>query len=151
MSANPTPPTPDDQDTPEEVELRPSVAPPPIPELLRRPVGITPRAVAGGIPGASEERPSRGPAGRAGSGTSGGAGRSGGADQDASLMQRLVKISTVGTSFAFAVGGIGILGWAVQRWLLPGFAPWPLVAGLGLGLVGGFIRFVRDATALMKD
>ena len=66
-------------------------------------------------------------------------------------MQRLVKVSTIGTNFALAVAGMGLLGWAVQRWLLPKMAPWPLLIGLFLGLIGGFVQFIRAARALMKD
>lgn len=65
-------------------------------------------------------------------------------------MHQLMRISTVGTNFALVVGGLGLIGWAVQRWLLPGAAPWLLVGGLLLGLVVGAVRFVHDAKALMK-
>lgn len=67
-----------------------------------------------------------------------------------SSVNQLMRISTVGTNFALAVVGTGLLGWAGQKWVWPGAAPWLLVGGLLLGLVVGALRFVHDAKALMK-
>jgi hypothetical protein len=64
--------------------------------------------------------------------------------------EQLLKISTVGTNFAFSVMAAGLLGWLLQRFVIPGSAPWPLVVGLLVGLLLGAWRFVRDAKALMK-
>jgi F0F1-type ATP synthase assembly protein I len=69
---------------------------------------------------------------------------------DKGSANQLMRISTVGTNFALAVAGLGLIGWAVQKWLLPSAAPWLLVGGLLLGLVVGALRFVHDAKALMK-
>jgi F0F1-type ATP synthase assembly protein I len=53
-----------------------------------------------------------------------------------------------GTVFSIAAGGV--LGYALQRWVWPGGAPWLVLGGLGVGLVAGMIRFVRDAMAMNK-
>ena len=50
-------------------------------------------------------------------------------------------------NFAFGVMGMGAIGWAIQNWFWKSAAPWPLVVGLGLGLVTGFYRFIREAMA----
>lgn len=57
----------------------------------------------------------------------------------------------IAMNFVFGVMGMGLLGWAVQTWLWKSAAPWPLVGGLGLGLVGGFYRFIKDAIAANKQ
>lgn len=67
------------------------------------------------------------------------------------MMTRLVRVSTIGTNFAFAVIGMGFIGFAIQHWWLKNTKPWPLLIGLFVGLIGGFYRFVRDATALAND
>jgi F0F1-type ATP synthase assembly protein I len=66
-------------------------------------------------------------------------------------MEHLVRISAIGSNFAFAVMGMGLIGWAIQKWLWPAAAPWPILIGLGLGLIGGLYRFVRDAMAAERD
>lgn len=66
-------------------------------------------------------------------------------------MEHLVRISAIGSNIAFGVMGMGFLGWALQKWVWPNAAPWLLLGGLGLGLVGGLIRFVRDALAAERD
>jgi F0F1-type ATP synthase assembly protein I len=57
-----------------------------------------------------------------------------------------------GTALNFVYGFIGflILGWAAQKWVWPGAAPWPLLIGIGVGLIGGGYRFVRDAMAMNR-
>ncbi len=70
--------------------------------------------------------------------------------KDQGSANQLMRISAVGTNFALAVVGLGLIGWALQKWLWPGTAPWLLVGGLLLGLVVGAVRFVHDAKALMK-
>ncbi len=66
-------------------------------------------------------------------------------------MQQLVRISTIGTNFAFGVGAGVLLGWGLQKWVVPSWAPWPLIVGAALAIVGAGIRFVREARALMGD
>lgn len=70
--------------------------------------------------------------------------------KDQGSANQLMRISAVGTNFALAVMGLGLIGWALQKWLWPDAAPWLLVGGLLLGLVVGAVRFVHDAKALMK-
>lgn len=57
----------------------------------------------------------------------------------------------IAMNFAFAVIGMGALGWAVQEWLWPASKPWPLLVGLGIGLVGGFVQFVRAGLAANRS
>ena len=64
---------------------------------------------------------------------------------DPGAIQQLAKASTVGSNFAFAVMGMGGIGWLVQKYWLVNAAPWPMLAGFALGLIGGFYQFVRDA------
>jgi F0F1-type ATP synthase assembly protein I len=56
----------------------------------------------------------------------------------------------VATSAVFSIAAGGVLGYALQRWVWPGAAPWLILGGLAAGLVVGMIRFVRDATAMNK-
>lgn len=52
-------------------------------------------------------------------------------------------LTFIGTILVF-----GAIGWAVDRWLKA--APWGLIAGLTLGMIGGTFRLVRDANRPMK-
>jgi ATP synthase protein I len=53
---------------------------------------------------------------------------------------------TMGLELAIAVVGMFFIGrWIDGRW---GTEPWGMYAGLSLGVVGGFIRFIRRALAL---
>jgi len=53
---------------------------------------------------------------------------------------------TMGAQLALAVLVCGLLG----RWLDSelGTAPWLMIGGLALGVLGGFIKFIRTAMAL---
>jgi F0F1-type ATP synthase assembly protein I len=66
-------------------------------------------------------------------------------------MQQLGKISAIGTGFAVTVAGGVLLGWAIQRWAAPTWAPWPIVVGSAAGLIAAGVRFVQDAKRLMAD
>lgn len=57
----------------------------------------------------------------------------------------------LGLNFVYGVIGFGGIGWALQTWVWRGTAPWLLLAGVGLGLVGGTYRFVRDAIAMNRS
>jgi F0F1-type ATP synthase assembly protein I len=56
----------------------------------------------------------------------------------------------VATSAVFTIVAGGVIGYALQRWVWPGAAPWLILGGLGVGLVAGMLRFVRDAMAMNK-
>ncbi len=60
-------------------------------------------------------------------------------------VQRQAVAWGVGLNFVYGFLGFGLIGWAVQTWLWKDAAPWPMLVGLGLGLVGGMYRFVKDA------
>lgn len=62
-----------------------------------------------------------------------------------------MKAWGIGLNFAFGVMGMALIGWAIQTWWLKSAAPWPLVIGLGIGIIGGFVRFIRDAIAANRD
>lgn len=51
----------------------------------------------------------------------------------------------IALSFAYSVGGMALLGWALQRWVFPNAAPWLLVGCLAMGLIGGTYRFIKEA------
>jgi F0F1-type ATP synthase assembly protein I len=60
-------------------------------------------------------------------------------------VQRQAVAWGVGLNFVYGFLGFGAIGWAVQTWLWKDAAPWPMLVGLGVGLVGGMYRFVKDA------
>lgn len=98
-----------------------SAEPPPIPEVLARPVDH---------PRAAEIL---------------------GQGQGKGHAARMAQSWGIAMNFAFAVIGMGALGWAVQAWLWPAARPWPLLVGLGVGLVGGFVQFVRAGLAANRS
>lgn len=121
MNGDPTNPRDDDapDDLPDRVEDLPAWREPPkapeIPDVLRRPVA-RPR----GMPATP-------------------------VDRTTSDSMKAAGAWAIALNFVYAVIAFAFIGWAVQRWLAPSWAPWPLLVGLGLGLIGGFIRFVREA------
>lgn len=66
-------------------------------------------------------------------------------DRPQTLAAKAAQVGAIGTNFAVAVGGMGLVGYFLDRWL--GTRPWLLLTFLLLGLVGGFYNFVRDALA----
>lgn len=54
----------------------------------------------------------------------------------------------IGLNFVYGVIGFALIGWAVQRWIWPSAAPWPMLVGLFLGLLGGGFRFIKDAMSM---
>jgi F0F1-type ATP synthase assembly protein I len=61
------------------------------------------------------------------------------------LMAQLVRVGAIGTDFVVAVIVMGAVGWVLD-WAL-GSRPWLFMTGLLMGIVAGFIRFVRVALA----
>ena len=57
----------------------------------------------------------------------------------------------IAMNFVFGVMGMGAIGWAIQTWVWKSAAPWPIVVGLGMGLVGGFYRFIKEAIAAANE
>lgn len=90
--------------------------PPEIPELLKPKPGDRPG------PGAEPRAPAESP------------------------LAPLVRVSTIGTEFAAAVGGMALIGWLLDRWW--GTGPWALLACAIVGLLVAMFRFIRDARAL---
>ncbi|HEU4400765.1 MAG TPA: AtpZ/AtpI family protein, partial [Candidatus Polarisedimenticolia bacterium] len=52
-----------------------------------------------------------------------------------------MKYAQVGTMLVAPMGVLGWIGYRLDRWL--GTAPWLLLAGLILGMAGGFVNFLR--------
>jgi len=96
----------------------PTNEPPEIPELLKRKPGDEP----------SPPPPTPTPAPRE------------------SPLAPLVRVSTIGTEFAAAVGGMALLGYLLDRWW--GTAPRALLTCAIIGLLVAMFRFIRDARAL---
>ncbi len=71
--------------------------------------------------------------------------RKGGTD-----MARQAQAWGIGLNFVYGVVGFGLIGWALEKWVWPGAAPWVLFGGLGLGLLGGGYLFVHEAIAMGK-
>lgn len=61
----------------------------------------------------------------------------------------IMKVSAIGTNFVLSVAAAGLLGWLLDYWLKT--KPWCILGGLIVGLVFGFFRFIRDATAAGKQ
>ncbi len=67
-----------------------------------------------------------------------------------SQMAGQAKAWSIGLNFAYGVAGFTLIGWAIQKWVLPSAAPWPLLAGVFLGIVGGGYLFIKEALAMGK-
>jgi F0F1-type ATP synthase assembly protein I len=55
----------------------------------------------------------------------------------------------VGVELAAAVAGFTLIGYWIDRHF--GSAPWGLIVGLALGLVGGMYNLVRESLAAAKE
>lgn len=55
----------------------------------------------------------------------------------------LWRISGLGIEFVGIIAGMTVLGWFADKWL--GTGPWLLLTGVFIGLIGGGVRFARDA------
>jgi F0F1-type ATP synthase assembly protein I len=58
---------------------------------------------------------------------------------------RMAGLTGVGFEFLAAIGVCALAGWGLDKWLKVG--PWGLLGGIGLGLVVGMARFIRDGLA----
>lgn len=73
------------------------------------------------------------------------------ADSDetkSTLLHDIGPVWSIGVNFSAGVAGMGLLGWFLDRWL--GTAPWILLGGVLLGLIGGFYQFIREAGAINR-
>ncbi len=61
----------------------------------------------------------------------------------------IMKVSAIGTNFVLSVAAAGLLGWLLDLWLKT--KPWCVLGGLIAGLIVGFFRFIREATAAGKQ
>lgn len=50
----------------------------------------------------------------------------------------------IAMNFVYGVVAGALVGWVIQ-YFIPAWAPVPILVGLGAGLIGGFVRFVREA------
>ena len=71
-------------------------------------------------------------------------------EKDAEAEKLMGRMSGIGTNFAvYVVSGL-LIGWLIQKYWKPDWAPWALLTGLLFGLVGGTYRFIKDANAAEK-
>lgn len=60
-----------------------------------------------------------------------------------------VRLSSIGVELVGAVAGFTLVGWWVDRhW---GTDPWGLLAGVGLGLIGGMYNLIRQSLLATRD
>ena len=64
------------------------------------------------------------------------------------MLHDIGPVWSIGVNFSAGVAGMGLLGWLLDRWL--GTAPWILLGGVLLGLIGGFYQFIREAGAINR-
>lgn len=57
----------------------------------------------------------------------------------------MMRAMSIGMQFAFGVGGMAAIGWALERYAFPKASPWVLLGCVGLGLSGAMYNFVREA------
>jgi F0F1-type ATP synthase assembly protein I len=65
-----------------------------------------------------------------------------------STVANQAKAWGIGLNFAYGVAGFALIGWALQKWVWPNAAPWLMIALILLGVLGGGVRFVREAIAM---
>lgn len=64
-------------------------------------------------------------------------------------MSTLYRVGGIGFDLAATIVVFGLLGYAADRFL--NLAPSGIVAGLGVGLIVGFIRLIRTAARLSRE
>lgn len=115
----------DDGLTPGQAEPAPEIPhpdpPPPIPELLTRPVERPTPAVP--KPSAETGR----------------------------VVRKQAAAWALASNFAFGVIGLCLLGWAIEKWLWPAASPWLIMGGAALGILGGGYVFIRDAIRMNES
>lgn len=71
-------------------------------------------------------------------------------NQTAKALATSGRAWAIGLNFVYGVIGFGLIGWALEKWVWPQASPWIMLGALGLGLLGGGVRFVREAIAMGK-
>lgn len=64
-------------------------------------------------------------------------------------LQQLGRFSAIGMTFALTVCACAFIGWLMDRWL--NSAPAGILVGLGFGLIGGLVQFLRLAREAMRS
>jgi ATP synthase protein I len=60
-----------------------------------------------------------------------------------------VRLSSIGVELVGAVAGFTLLGyWVDRHW---GTDPWGLLAGVGLGLIGGMYNLIRQSLLATRE
>jgi len=59
-----------------------------------------------------------------------------------------MSLSGLGLEIVASICGMGLVGWAFDKWT--GLSPWLTAAGLVLGLVGGLYNAVKQALKIQK-
>ena len=60
-----------------------------------------------------------------------------------------MRMASSGFDLAIVVGGFTAIGWWLDRKY--GWAPWGVLGGAILGIVGGLTNFLREARGLMRS
>lgn len=60
-----------------------------------------------------------------------------------------LKVSGIGFELVAAVAGFAFVGWWIDR--KQGTAPWGLLIGAGLGMVGGLYNLIRASLAAARE
>ena len=60
-----------------------------------------------------------------------------------------MRMASSGFDLAIVVGGFTAIGWWLDRKY--GWAPWGVLVGAILGIVGGLTNFLREARGLMRS
>lgn len=69
--------------------------------------------------------------------------------RDGSQSASWMKYSGVGFEFVGAIAGFGLVGYWLDRHY--GWSPWGVLAGVGLGMVGGTYHLIRQAQQAERE
>jgi F0F1-type ATP synthase assembly protein I len=80
-------------------------------------------------------------------------GQGSGNDQDSGSDARMwadaLRMSSVGLALVLTIGVAAGIGYLLDRHFAT--APWLMVTGFGVGVVGGFIELFREARRIQRD
>jgi ATP synthase protein I len=60
-----------------------------------------------------------------------------------------VRYSGIGLELAGATGGLALVGYWIDSWL--GTAPWGLLGGVVIGIVGGLFNLIRESQNAIRE